>query len=117
MKVMAVSINEICESTKLAREMAVMGNYESSSVYYQGVIQQIHKLLLSILDETRRSKWQLVSIYFPKYLDLLSFTLGTINLCILSIFFYHRLNFSYFSFPFITNSQLFPCICSFQLIA
>lgn len=61
MTVMAVSINEICESTKLAREMAVMGNYESSSVYYQGVIQQIHKLLMTILDESRRSKWQVVS--------------------------------------------------------
>ncbi|KAK6636852.1 hypothetical protein RUM43_010516 [Polyplax serrata] len=57
---MASSINEICENTKLAREMALMGNYESSGVYYQGVIQQIHRLLFSIDDPTRKSKWQSV---------------------------------------------------------
>lgn len=60
MTVMAVSINEICENTKLAREMALMGNYETSSVYYQGVIQNIHKLLISIADQTRKAKWQQV---------------------------------------------------------
>lgn len=61
MTVMAVSINEICENTKLAREMALMGNYETAGVYYQGVVQQIHKLLISIADPTRKGKWQLVS--------------------------------------------------------
>lgn len=70
MRVMAVSINEICENTKLAREMAVMGNYETSSVYYLGVIQQIHKLLLTIADKTRRSKWQLVSMNVSRFLAL-----------------------------------------------
>ena len=57
---MATSINEICENTKLAREMALMGNYESSGVYYQGVIQQIHRLLFTIDEPTRKSKWQSV---------------------------------------------------------
>lgn len=80
MKVMAVSINEICESTKLAREMAVMGNYESSSVYYQGVIQQIHKLLLSILDETRRSKWQLVQHQIAQEYEKLVVNIQTLEL-------------------------------------
>ena len=61
MTVMAVSINEICENTKLAREMALMGNYETSGVYYQGVVQQMHRLLQSIADPTRKGKWQLVS--------------------------------------------------------
>lgn len=54
---MAAIINDICENTKLAREMALMGNYESSGVYYQGVIQQIHRLLFTIDDPTRKSKW------------------------------------------------------------
>lgn len=57
MTVMAVSINEICENTKLAREMALMGNYETSGVYYQGVIQNIQKLLISIADHTRKARW------------------------------------------------------------
>jgi katanin p60 ATPase-containing subunit A1 len=61
MTVMAVSINEICENTKLAREMTLMGNYEAAGVYYLGVIQQIHKLLISIADPTRKGKWQHVS--------------------------------------------------------
>ena len=41
--------------------MALMGNYETSSVYYQGVVQQIHKLLSTISDPTRKGKWQHVS--------------------------------------------------------
>ncbi|KAF7997168.1 hypothetical protein HCN44_005445 [Aphidius gifuensis] len=57
---MAVSVNEICENTKLARDMALTGNYDTSGVYYQGVIQQIHRLLATIVDTTRKAKWQLV---------------------------------------------------------
>ncbi|XP_063974165.1 katanin p60 ATPase-containing subunit A-like 1 [Diachasmimorpha longicaudata] len=57
---MAVSINEICENTKLARDLALTGNYDTSGVYYQGVVQQIHRLLATIVDTTRKSKWQLV---------------------------------------------------------
>ncbi|XP_063233836.1 katanin p60 ATPase-containing subunit A-like 1 [Bacillus rossius redtenbacheri] len=60
MTVMAVSTSQINEDTKLAREMALMGNYETSGVYYQGVIQQIHKLLMIISEPTRKAKWQLV---------------------------------------------------------
>lgn len=61
MTIMAVSVGEICENTKLAREMALMGNYESALVYYEGTVQMIHRLLITIADPTRRSKWQLVS--------------------------------------------------------
>lgn len=57
---MAVSISEICENSKLAREMALMGNYDSAVVYYQGVVQEIQKLLHSIDDPSRKEKWQSV---------------------------------------------------------
>uniref|UniRef100_A0A023F4Y5 Katanin p60 ATPase-containing subunit A1 n=2 Tax=Triatoma infestans TaxID=30076 RepID=A0A023F4Y5_TRIIF len=77
---MAVSINEICENTKLAREMAVMGNYETSSVYYLGVIQQIHKLLLTIADKTRRSKWQLVQHQIVQEHEKLQSALNTLHM-------------------------------------
>ncbi|KAK9499109.1 hypothetical protein O3M35_003616 [Rhynocoris fuscipes] len=80
MRVMAVSINEICENTKLAREMAVMGNYETSSVYYLGVIQQIHKLLLTIADKTRRSKWQLVQHQIAQEHEKLQSTINTLQM-------------------------------------
>lgn len=66
MTIMAVSVGEICENTKLAREMALTGNYESALVYYEGTIQMIHRLLVTIADPTRKSKWQLVSLsFFP----------------------------------------------------
>ena len=43
---------------QLAREMSLTGNYETASVYYQGVIQQIHRLLATIEDPGRKLKWQ-----------------------------------------------------------
>jgi katanin p60 ATPase-containing subunit A1 len=38
--------------------MSLTGNYETASVYYQGVIQQIHRLLATIEDPGRKFKWQ-----------------------------------------------------------
>ncbi|KAL0276540.1 UNVERIFIED_CONTAM: hypothetical protein PYX00_004096 [Menopon gallinae] len=55
---MALITREIFENMKLAREMALMGNYESSGVYYQGVIQQIHRHIMAELDASRKSEWQ-----------------------------------------------------------
>lgn len=60
MTVMAVSVCEIYENTKLAREMAVMGNYESSGVYYEGTLQQINRLLMAS-DPSTKQKWMNVS--------------------------------------------------------
>ena len=57
---MAISIQEISENTKLAREMALIGNYDTSSVYYESVVQQISRLMVSIADVTRKTKWQQV---------------------------------------------------------
>jgi len=38
--------------------MSLIGNYETATVYYQGVIQQIHRLLATIEDPQRKFKWQ-----------------------------------------------------------
>ncbi|QQP35587.1 Katanin p60 ATPase-containing subunit A1, partial [Caligus rogercresseyi] len=57
---MAVPVSDICENTKLARENSLMGNYETASVYYQGCIQQIHRLLPSMEDPLRKRKWQTI---------------------------------------------------------
>jgi len=35
-----------------------MGNYETASVYYQGVIQQIHRLLATVEQPDRKMTWQ-----------------------------------------------------------
>ncbi|PSN43604.1 Katanin p60 ATPase-containing subunit A-like 1 [Blattella germanica] len=77
---MAVSINEICENTKLAREMALMGNYETASVYYQGVVQQIHKLLMTISDPTRKGKWQLVQQQIAQEYEQVKGIMNTLQL-------------------------------------
>ena len=64
---MMVNIQEICENTKLAREMALTSQYDIASVYYQGVIQQIHRLLATIQEPNRKLKWQQVS----KFINIL----------------------------------------------
>lgn len=79
-KIMAVSINEICENTKLAREMALTGNYDTSGVYYQGVVQQIHRLLASIADVTRKAKWQLVQHQIVQEFEKVKATSNTLQL-------------------------------------
>ncbi|XP_014612395.1 PREDICTED: katanin p60 ATPase-containing subunit A-like 1 [Polistes canadensis] len=77
---MAVSISEICENTKLAREMALTGNYDTSGVYYQGVVQQIHRLLSSIADVTRKAKWQLVQHQIVQEFEKVKATSNTLQL-------------------------------------
>ncbi|KAK2179300.1 hypothetical protein NP493_497g02009 [Ridgeia piscesae] len=57
---MSVNITEICENTKMGREYALLGNYDTSLIYYQGVLQQIHKLLATIKEPNRKQKWQQV---------------------------------------------------------
>ncbi|XP_039179547.1 katanin p60 ATPase-containing subunit A-like 1 isoform X1 [Crotalus tigris] len=53
-----MNLAEICDNAKKGREYALLGNYDSSMVYYQGVIQQIQRHCQSIRDPTLRSKWQ-----------------------------------------------------------
>ncbi|KAK7476373.1 hypothetical protein BaRGS_00032373 [Batillaria attramentaria] len=53
-----MSLNEIHENTKMGRESALLGDYETSLVYYQGVIQQIQRHLASIRDPASKQRWQ-----------------------------------------------------------
>ncbi|CAB4055773.1 KATNA1 [Lepeophtheirus salmonis] len=68
---MAVTVSDICENTKLAREMSLMGNYETASVYYQGCIQQIHRLLATIEDPLRKRKWQTIQGQIAQEYDVI----------------------------------------------
>lgn len=61
MVVMAVTIKEICDNVTLAREMSMLGNYENAEVFYEGSIQMIHRLISTIPDINRKSKWQNVN--------------------------------------------------------
>jgi len=58
---MSVLINELNENAKIAREQALFGNYETSSLYYQGAVQQIHKIIAQTTEPHRRSRWLEVS--------------------------------------------------------
>lgn len=62
--IMADTLTEINENTKMARETALFGQYDTSLVYYQGVIQQIQKYVSAIKDPDRRRKWMQVLISF-----------------------------------------------------
>lgn len=58
---MSFGVRDICEDTKMAREYALLGNYETALVYYQGAVQQIHRLLTTITDSIRKERWQQAS--------------------------------------------------------
>ncbi|PKU39819.1 katanin p60 atpase-containing subunit a-like 1 [Limosa lapponica baueri] len=55
-----MNLAEICDNAKKGREYALLGNYDSSIVYYQGVIQQIQRHCQSIRDPAVKGKWQQV---------------------------------------------------------
>lgn len=56
-----MSLVEISDNVKLAREYALLGNYSSAAVCYQGVLEQIRKYLLSVRDSSVQQKWQQVN--------------------------------------------------------
>lgn len=55
-----MSLAELSSSVKLAREMAVSGNYDSSGIYYETVLEMIQKLILSTMDTTKKGKFTLI---------------------------------------------------------
>ena len=68
-----MSLAEICENAKMAREYALLGNYDTSLVYYQGVIQQIQKHIQQLKDDAvMKQEWHQVC----------SFTVSSIILCV-----------------------------------
>lgn len=54
-----MSLTQIDSDCKLAREYALLGNYDTAMVYYQGVLQEIQKMLSSSESE-KKQKWQQV---------------------------------------------------------
>lgn len=59
-----MSLAEICENAKMAREYALLGNYDTSLVYYQGVIQQIQKHIQQLKDDAiMKQEWHQVGSF------------------------------------------------------
>ncbi|XP_064553828.1 katanin p60 ATPase-containing subunit A-like 1 isoform X2 [Drosophila montana] len=62
MTVMAkTTIEEICENAKLARDMALTGNYDSACIYYEGLQGMLARLLKSTVDPMRKGKWNMIN--------------------------------------------------------
>lgn len=55
-----MTLAELSHNAKLAREMAMCGNYDSSGIYYDTVLENIQKMLLGCSDATRRGKYALI---------------------------------------------------------
>ncbi|XP_059610205.1 katanin p60 ATPase-containing subunit A-like 1 [Phlebotomus argentipes] len=62
----AVSASEISDNAKLAREMALIGNYDSAGIYYEGVLQMVQQLVLGLADPVRKGKWTLIQQQLSK---------------------------------------------------
>lgn len=59
-----MSIREINENVKLAREYALLGNYSSASVLYHGLLEQIKKYVYTVRDSSFQQRWQQVDTAF-----------------------------------------------------
>uniref|UniRef100_A0A8C6P3I7 Katanin p60 (ATPase containing) subunit A 1 n=1 Tax=Nothobranchius furzeri TaxID=105023 RepID=A0A8C6P3I7_NOTFU len=55
---MSMSLREITENMKLAREYALLGNYSSASVLYHGLLEQIRRHMYSVRDGAVQQRWQ-----------------------------------------------------------
>uniref|UniRef100_A0A8C9YJG4 Katanin p60 ATPase-containing subunit A1 n=1 Tax=Sander lucioperca TaxID=283035 RepID=A0A8C9YJG4_SANLU len=53
-----MSLREINENVKLAREYALLGNYSSASVLYHGLLDQIKKYVYTVRDSSVQQRWQ-----------------------------------------------------------
>lgn len=62
-----MSLVMISENVKLAREYALLGNYDSAMVYYQGVLDQMNKYLYSVRDTYLQQKWQQVNTFLGHF--------------------------------------------------
>lgn len=57
-----MSLRDISENVKLAREYALLGNYNSASVLYHGLLEQIKKYLYTVRDSSLQQRWQQVNM-------------------------------------------------------
>lgn len=56
-----MSLREISENVKLAREYALLGNYNSASVLYHGLLEQIKMHMYTVRDSSFQQRWQQVN--------------------------------------------------------
>uniref|UniRef100_A0A3B4ANH1 Katanin p60 ATPase-containing subunit A1 n=1 Tax=Periophthalmus magnuspinnatus TaxID=409849 RepID=A0A3B4ANH1_9GOBI len=74
-----MNIADICDNAKKGREYALLGNYDSSMVYYQGVIQQIQKHCQTLKDPALKVKWQQVRQELTEECEQVKSIMGTLE--------------------------------------
>ncbi|KAB7507602.1 hypothetical protein Anas_05173, partial [Armadillidium nasatum] len=77
---MMVNVQDICENMRLAREMALTSQYGTAEIYYQGVVQQIHRLLATIQEPNRKTRWQQVQQQVAAEYEQLKELISTISM-------------------------------------
>nr|XP_019956289.1 PREDICTED: katanin p60 ATPase-containing subunit A-like 1 [Paralichthys olivaceus] len=75
----SMNLAEICDNAKKGREYALLGNYDSSVVYYQGVIQQIHKHCQTLRDPALKVRWQQVRQELTEEYEQVKGIMGTLE--------------------------------------
>lgn len=50
-------LNGTPEQISIAREFALLGNYEESTMYFDGVLDQIQRYLKAVRDAKSRQRW------------------------------------------------------------
>lgn len=55
-----VSTAAICENAKIARDLALRGDYDGARVYYESLLQQLQQSITGISDPMRKGKWIMV---------------------------------------------------------
>ncbi|OXB55039.1 hypothetical protein ASZ78_008005 [Callipepla squamata] len=55
-----MNLAEICDNAQKGRDYALVGNYDSSMLYYRGVIEQIQRRCQLIRDPAIKGEWQQV---------------------------------------------------------
>ncbi|GAB1607013.1 katanin p60 ATPase-containing subunit A1 [Argonauta hians] len=72
-------LTDIAETAKNAREYAMTGNYETSLVYYRGLLLKVQKLIVSSKDRTKQSTWSRAKTYFTKECDAVKNIMTILN--------------------------------------
>uniref|UniRef100_A0A8C6MHC3 Katanin catalytic subunit A1 like 1 n=1 Tax=Nothobranchius furzeri TaxID=105023 RepID=A0A8C6MHC3_NOTFU len=74
-----MNLAEICDNAKKGREYALLGNYDSSIVYYQGVIQQIQKHCQTLRDPALKVRWLQLRQELTEEYEQLKGIMGTLE--------------------------------------
>lgn len=74
-----MNLMEVRDNAKKGREYALLGNYDSSEVYYQGVIQQIQQYCHSVKEPALKAKWQEVQQELIKEYELVKSIVRTLE--------------------------------------